>query len=123
MGRSPSLLMKWSKPMWTPDPSIIITAEMKAAEAQTATVDAFRAAIQAHVDQTARFRDYHDAVTLASYDTASQPREDWKADASAFVVWRTEVWTHAYAELDKVLDGLREQPTVQDFLDELPEMV
>ncbi len=107
------------------DLSQLITAEMKAQQALDQLVEQFRAAIQSHVDQTARSRDYHDAVTLASYDTESQPRADWRADASAFVVWRTEVWTFVYAELDKAtaVPPQRAVPTIEEFIAELPAIV
>lgn len=105
---------------WTPNPSKILTAEMKAAKQQAELKDQFRAAIQSHVDGVAHSRDYHDGVTLASYDTPNQPCECWSNDAAAFVVWRTTVWLYAYAELDKALDGQRPVPTVEAFIAELP---
>lgn len=52
--------------MWTPDPEIIVTAAQKAAEAQAATVEGFRAAIQAHVDAAAKSRNYDGGNALAS---------------------------------------------------------
>jgi len=33
------------------------------------------------------------------------------------------VWAYAYAELAKVMAGEREQPTVETFLAELPQMI
>lgn len=104
--------------MWTVDPSKIITAEQKAAEAAAATLRAFEDALQAHVDATARERTFRDGVTLASYVASTNPQ--WAAEAQAFVAWRDAVWAYAYGELAKVQGGLREQPTVEDFLTELP---
>lgn len=104
--------------MWSPDPATIITAAQKAAEVQAATVEGFRAAIQAHVDVTAKSRNYDGGNALASYVASTNPQ--WAAEAQAFVAWRDAVWLHAYGELDKVVAGQREQPSVEAFLDELP---
>lgn len=75
-------------------------------------------AIQAHVDATARARDYMDGVSLASYLASTNPT--WAADAAAFVSWRDIVWAYAYEQLDAVENGLREQPTVAGLVAELP---
>ena len=104
--------------MWTPDPAIIVTAEQREAEAKAAMVETFRLAIQAHVDATAQARRYDGGVSLASYVASSNPA--WAAEAQAFVAWRDAVWAYAYAELDRVLTGQREQPGVEAFLAELP---
>lgn len=106
--------------MWTPNPAIIITAAQKAAEAQASTVEGFRAAIQGHVDATARSRNYDSGNALASYVASTNPQ--WAAEAQTFVAWRDAVWLHAYAELDKVMAGEREQPSVAEFVDELPKI-
>lgn len=75
-------------------------------------------AIQAHVDATARARDYMDGVSLASYVASTNPT--WAAEAAAFVSWRDIVWAYAYEQLDAVENGLREQPTVAGLVAELP---
>lgn len=84
-------------------------------------MEMFRLAIQAHVDAAAQARRYDGGVSLASYVASSNPA--WAAEAQAFVSWRDAVWTYAYAELDKVLTGQREQPGVDAFLAELPAIV
>ena len=104
--------------MWTPDPSIIITAEQKQAEAQARLLEAFRQAVQAHVDATAQARDYDDGNSIAGYVASTNPA--WAAEAQTFVAWRDAVWTYAFAELEKVQTGQREIPTVEEFLAELP---
>lgn len=85
------------------------------------TIEKFRVAIQSHVDQTAVSKRYDNGNSLATYVTSTVPQ--WASEATAFVSWRDSVWAYAYAEMDKVLGGLREQPTVQEFLDELPAIV
>ncbi|MHB2265643.1 hypothetical protein [Aliihoeflea sp. PC F10.4] len=104
--------------MWTPEPSQIITAAQRAVEAKAATVETFRAAIQQHVDAQAQSRRYDNGNSLASY--VASTNETWAAEAQVFVAWRDAVWQHAYAELDKVMEGEREQPSVADFIGELP---
>lgn len=81
-------------------------------------IETFRVATQSHVDATAQARRYDSGTSLASYVASTNPQ--WAAEATVFVSWRDEIWSHAYAELDKVLAGLREQPTVDAFLAELP---
>lgn len=106
--------------MKKPDPGIISTAEQKAAEAQASTVEAFRSAIQSHVDETARSRNYDHGNALASY--VASTNAIWQAEAQAFVGWRDAVWLHAYAELDKALAGERDVPEIEAFIGELPAM-
>lgn len=78
----------------------------------------YAAAVQAHIDATAKSREFNDGVTAATYLTSTIPR--WKADAEAFVSWRDMVWAYSYGELDKVMTGQRPQPTIADFINELP---
>lgn len=82
------------------------------------TVNDFRYIIQALVDETANERQYDSGVTLASYVNSTIPQ--WAAEAQAFVAWRDAVWLHALTELDKVQSGARSQPTIEDFIAELP---
>jgi hypothetical protein len=104
--------------MWTPNPAIIITAAQKVASAEAALVEQFRSAIQAHVDATARGRNYDGGNSLASYTSSTNPA--WAAEATAFVAWRDAVWIYAYAELDKAMTGQRPVPEVEAFVAELP---
>lgn len=78
-------------------------------------------AIQGMIDATAKERLFRDGVTLASYTASTNPQ--WAAEAVAFVAWRDGVWAYAYTELAKVQAGLREQPTVEDFLAEIDQIV
>lgn len=85
------------------------------------TVDDFRNAIQWKVDGKAQERRYDSGNSLASYVNSTIPA--WKEEAKAFVAWRDQVWAYAYAELEKVQNGERDEPTIKDFLAELPELV
>jgi|GEM_PF-5980116 len=84
------------------------------------TLEDYERAIQALIDATARERQYDSGVSCASYVNSTV--QQWAAEAAAFVAWRDAVWAHAFTELDKVQQGLRVQPTVEEFLLELPVM-
>ena len=82
------------------------------------TQDDYRRAIQARIDETARVRRYDSGASCASYAASTVPA--WAAEAQAFIAWRDAVWAYAYAELARVEAGERPQPTVDEFLAELP---
>lgn len=73
------------------------------------------------LDAKAQERRYDGAVSISTYVNSTNPQ--WAAEASAFVAWRDAVWAYAYAELAKVGLGQRPQPSVDEFLGELPVMV
>lgn len=104
--------------MWTPEPGQIVTSEMKAEAGAADAMAVYEDAIQLHVDAKPRERNFRDGVTLASY--AASTNALWQAQALAFIAWRDAVWMYAYGELAKVLAGERPQPTVDDFIAELP---
>lgn len=79
------------------------------------------AAVQTHIDATARARGYGDGALLASYHASTIP--SWAAEATAFVAWRDEVWVAAYQINADVAAGLRPLPTVAEVLAELPPIV
>jgi hypothetical protein len=81
-------------------------------------VDVYRLEIQAMIDAKANERQYDSGATLASYVNSTVPT--WILEAEAFVKWRDAVWLYALKELNKVQKGERDQPSVEDFLAELP---
>lgn len=83
-------------------------------------IEGFRLAIQRHVDSQAISRRYDSGNSLATYVNSTNP--EWAAEAVAFVAWRDSVWSYAYTEMDRVLNGDREQPTIDELLEELPKM-
>ena len=85
---------------------------------QAPTLDDYERAIQAHIDATARQKKYENGFACSTYVNSTNP--GWAAEAQAFVSWRDDVWVYAYGELDKVSQGLRRQPTIEEFLTELP---
>lgn len=90
--------------------------------ASSVTLDDFRQAIEAHVDQVAQERQYSGAVSISTYENSTNPA--WAAEAQAFVAWRDAVWIYAFTELAKVQAEERPAPeSVEAFVAELPEMV
>ncbi|MBO0129190.1 hypothetical protein [Agrobacterium burrii] len=92
-------------------------AELETIPPPARTITDYDNAIQNLVDGTARERQFRDGVTLASYIGSTKPK--WAAEAQAFVAWRDNVWFYAYGELTKVQAGTRQQPSVEQFLDEI----
>lgn len=80
-------------------------------------IDEYTAAIAAMLDAKAKERRYDNAVSIATYTGSGNAQ--WAAEAQTFVAWRDQIWTYCYAELHKVQNGQREQPTISDFLTEL----
>ncbi|NTF07195.1 hypothetical protein G6L37_13665 [Agrobacterium rubi] len=107
--------------MWSPDASHIITAEQKAAEQRASLEAMFSSAIQDHLDTTAKQRRYDTIHTAISYRDDANPV--FASEAAALFAWRSAVWTYSTAELDKVMAGERDIPTMDAFLAELPEIV
>ena len=64
---------------------------------------AYTAAIEAHVEATARARGYTSAVSCATYAASTVPA--WQAEGAAFVAWRDDVWSAALAMLAAVQAG------------------
>jgi hypothetical protein len=86
-----------------------------------ATEDEYKAAIVAMMDAKARERRYDGGLSLSTYVGSTNPT--WSAEATAFVSWRDAVWSYCYEQLILVRAQARSQPTVSEFLAELPSMV
>lgn len=104
--------------MWTPDPSIIITAEQKAEQERAMAAKHIRVAIREYIDQTARSRGYDSGSTLASYMASTNP--EWAAEAQAFIVWRDAAWLSAHTALDKIASGARDVLSEGNIIATLP---
>lgn len=99
-----------------------MTAAEKAARdaaVQAAATAQFEQAVQAKLDGAAQAARYDSIATAVSY--AEEPAvPKFQNDGIAFRAWRSLVWAYAYEQLALVLAGGREQPTVDEFLAELP---
>lgn len=100
------------------DLSQMITAEAKAEAAAAEIQAAVVSAINAHVEQAARSRNYNSAAALAGYVASTV--EPWAAEAQAFVAWRDAVWQAAYAMLAEVQAGERAAPTPTEAVAAIP---
>jgi hypothetical protein len=85
------------------------------------TLQDYQSAVQGVIDAAAISRRYADGKSMDGYVTSTVP--SWASEAQAFVAWRDAVWQYAYSELSKVEAKKRKQPSVADFLLELPEIV
>lgn len=85
------------------------------------TANDYAAAIEKHVDDTARAKAYGGGVSLASYSYSTVPQ--WQEEAQTFVAWRDAVWAYAYLQMAMVQAGQRTQPSIEDLIAELPEIV
>jgi hypothetical protein len=82
----------------------------------------YEQAVQAKLDGAAQEARYDSISTAVSY--AEEPAvPKFQEDGKAFREWRSLVWAYAYDQLAKVLSGQRTQPTVEEFLAELPALV
>lgn len=83
---------------------------------------AFEDAIQLHMDNAARTFGYDDIKSAVTY--AEEPAvTKFQLEGRGFRAWRSLVWAYAYEQLALVQNGEREQPTIADFILELPELV
>ncbi|SHM46582.1 hypothetical protein SAMN05216593_10144 [Pseudomonas asturiensis] len=81
----------------------------------------FERAIQALLNDSAVARGYDSISTAISY--AEEPEvERFQKDGIAFRKWRSLVWAYAYEQLAAVTSGDRAQPTVAEFITELPKL-
>ncbi|SEB99474.1 hypothetical protein SAMN05216205_1186 [Pseudomonas mohnii] len=103
---------------------VAMTAAEKAAREaliQAEITAAFEQAIQARLNEAAIAARYDSIATAVSY--AEEPAvPKFQNDGKAFRAWRSLVWAYAYEQLAAVKAGERTQPTVEDFLLELPEL-
>ena len=98
----------------------VIAEYVAPAETPEQIIEGFKAAIQSTLDEAARAKGYDDIVSACSY--AGYPNV-FQSEAIAFGQWRANVWAYGYAELDKVMAGTRQVPTIPEILAELPALV
>ncbi len=77
-------------------------------------------AVQRHLDEVVRQRQYDSIETAVSY--RGDPNPVFSADGKAAFAWRSAVWSHAVAEFGKIESGKRRQPAIPDFIAELPKI-
>lgn len=102
----------WEKLAAAPEPEPLVPSADE-------TTKTYELAIQGKLDAAAIVARYDSIATAVSY--AEEPAvPKFQKDGIAFRAWRSLVWAYAYEQLALVLAGEREQPTVEEFLAELP---
>ena len=96
----------------------VITSKAIPQPTQEEIIKSYTDKVQAHLDLTARNRNYDNIFTLCGYITDPNPK--FQLEAQAAVAWRSAVWTKCYEILAEVQAGTREMPI--DIISELPVM-
>lgn len=98
-----------------------IPLPMEAAAEPTLTpeeiVARLAAAVQIHLDATARQRNYDNIRSAALRAAYPGP---WQAEGIAYAQWMDACWAHAYQVQADVAAGLRTIPTASELIAELP---
>ena len=76
------------------------------------------AAVQGHLDATARAKGYDSALSCVTYINSTVPQ--YKAEATAMRDWRDAVWLRCYEVLAEVQAGARAVPTEAQLIALLP---
>lgn len=82
-------------------------------------VNNFEERIDEYMNMRAKKKGYEDIKTACTYAIA---RGRFQAEGIKFAEWRTDVWDYFYTELDKIQQGLRQEPTINEFILELPQL-
>lgn len=78
-----------------------------------------RNGIQSHMDTVAVAAGYDDIRSAITYaDEPAEPR--FQAEGQAFRAWRSLVWAYCYKQIDAVNGGVRDIPTLEELIYELP---
>lgn len=102
----PSAAYVWQDGAWLPS--------------QEGIVAALTTAVQKHLDDTAKTRNYDSILSLCSYAASAHPK--FGPEGQAGVAWRDSVWATCYAIMADVQAGTRAVPTEADLLAALPAM-
>ena len=87
-------------------------------KASAAAQTRLSAAVQAHVDATARSQGYDSALSCVSYIDSTVAT--YRAEAATMRDWRDAVWTRCYELLAEVQAGTRPVPTESELIALLP---
>lgn len=81
-------------------------------------INSLTIAVQAHLDNKARERNYDGILSMCTYVTSTNPK--FAAEGQAGVEWRDDVWEYCYQVLRGCELGTRNIPTVDELISELP---
>lgn len=105
---------------------LAVLTEAEYLEAQTKEMEARKgvllqhmtAAVQQHMDSVAAERNY-DGIQSAAL-RAALPNSPFHAEGVAYGEWMDACWSHCYQVMADVEAGLREQPSTEELIAELP---
>lgn len=84
-------------------------------------IASYTAAVQKHLDDTAKQRGYDGILSACTYATSTN--EKFQAEGQAAVVWRDAVWSTCYATLAAVESGAAVMPTIDELMAVLPAII
>lgn len=84
------------------------------------TAKRYDAALTAHFDAKAQERRYDNRLTCALRAGFPGP---FQAEGLAFAQWMDNCNAYAYTVMGQVLGGLRPMPTVEAFIEEMPDLI
>ena len=102
---------------------VIVTTKAEAEAAYLASLKAaqvaeYTSAVQRHLDEEARTKNYDGILSACTYATSTNTT--FAAEGQAAVQWRDSVWAGCYAILADVEAGNRTSPSVEELINELP---
>lgn len=116
---------RWVGNQWVIETLQVIAPEPEPELAQEEPVrdqQRYADAIQQHMDNAAQTFGYDSVQTAVTY--AEEPAwPKFQQEGRGFRAWRSLVWAYTYEQLAQVQGGMREQPTIADFIMELPALV
>ena|GEM_PF-712246 len=80
----------------------------------------FMSELQKYMDKKADTYGFDNVFNAASYSNSKV--EKFKNDAETILDWRDSVWDNAYSIMEKVLTGQRPIPTLEELINELPQL-
>lgn len=99
----------------------LITKKQKDQEKREQTISFLTNIVQNILDRKARELNYDNILSLCSYFGSRNIK--FKTEAEAGIIWRDLVWEKCYQILYEVDNGLREIPTEEELISELPKFV
>lgn len=77
----------------------------------------FELAIKSHLDDEAKAKGYESILSVCTYAGYTNP---YQLEGQSFIQWRGLVWEYYYTELAKIEAGSRTEPSIEEFILELP---
>lgn len=84
---------------------------------ETATIDTYKNAFDAHLDAVAQSKTYDNRLTIATYATSTN--STYAGEAQTFIAWRDNALASMFEQLAAVQSGAP-APTVEQFIAALP---